>query len=1077
MTKGCDNFKIIKDSKLDLEKRFFFLVNFKEDTVLLEKQWEVNQLKDNFTLDPSLCISINSNLNNSYKVSSKRTSPRLVSFNKFVKRISEFFCITVDEAQIALIRIFLRKVYASQQSIEGIGKVVSIKRSYKDLNTYLLVIDYYLNKLYKDVADVNLLTLDEPRVRLNLSQDEEDWFYQDKSSCDLGFLIDVIEVIVDNLTTEKVVSWRDVTEGLFSNLKVLENLCTKLVSEFNTVSRERETAGTIQFHLAYKLSFIEKFTKDWPEGLRSHYIDYLYKQVKDILQLGGFELTKLEHQNYKTDDIIFKTNGLSKELSFKLAKLKKNLVLLETTEDASKLIYQSISLIILILTKLHELLNVFNVSQRLSLPIVLENINITSSFRVLLIELLESKNPISGDLACDRSPQQHNNFTFSLTPYKVMKHLGVALITNGSTNITINAYSTGDNKFYPSFFKEGDSKELEVLRRQCAQGLRINKEYLEILTELVNNVFNVDDACLQSLGFSEQTIQSIRDFDNKDVSAFLEYVRLLESFSIKVVFFPWYYDFRYRLYCFSSVNPTASRLFRYIYYLEDSPQKSQDNLSICDYFKNLSLDVLSNYPYVGGTTTEKEHNALPEEERSIIIALQLFKSLVEDRIKTLSTGSLTDLYKHLDYNFSDAWPKRGLRENPNSKVNIMIFVKVLKKTNYSVKDSLELFYLLFLLEKINYKLPSLNLRDLVNYLIIVDITASALVLISIILGPRNPKILNISENNFKKIDTYSVLKSIFWSQLGNKLDPKAQQFIGRKVYKNSIMTINYGAKKSPTIKRISLNLGLCLSSNNSNILTKDFIKSFAYLLYYSLSGKEKDRDYLRTNVPSLKGAPESFFNDLLLENHLFQESIGVFQAMARYNLLINMGIIKVNNLEVSIAYHKNQTRIKSKVLKSSGTRVGADNYSISSKYWSLSKVSWPKDVCLNELELVIFSSRKFKNSDLAELINKFPVLAKLNDKQLEKFAFIREKLLPNLEKFSNGFRANVIHSIDSCVVREIISRVDYQIITIHDAFGLPLLKYPHIVLTYNEVLSQLVVEINDSPYKLNILIKDNLPFN
>lgn len=695
------------------------------------------------------------------------------------------------------------------------------------------------------------------------------------------------------------------------------------------------------------------------------------------------------------------------------------------------------------------------------------------------------------------------------------------ITSNGTIEGTIDSVSCKYNKIYPKILE--NKQVISSLNKQNQRKYCLNKEFLHLLKYINTGWDSIKPLELgyQLLPFSQHEV-------------FIDYSNFLEILSIEYSYFPWYTDTRYRLYCYSSLGPTSSRLFRFIYYYdskesEDYKSMSKDGLIFSenkDYFSSLEPLFQINNSLLKDFY-KKTNTSLPKFLPNFLLKILsknknfyevspknnlktlLFLLIIGYRLVGLPTKKdnfplfLEDLYKS---NFLEIGDELFNNETGNTYQTslffkqITFFSKVLKKENFDKDSAIELYYLLYLFPKITY-------HSRMDFPIIVDVSSSALVLNGLILGYNHPEHLNVNNNYFLPNDPYSMWMEIFfknWEKVdGFSIPTKLKD---RKIFKKPVMTTLYGSKQLFTVNRL-------IPLIESRGVDRDLSNLLAYLIYVSISPIQISPNtiqliqnyWVKVFKTQIKAELiQTTATNSNIFSFFFKKPYNFFEELAKPNLLYHMGIVFINKNPVSLIYHDKFSRISAGLKKSKEVRVYSDNQEFYNLYWYYSlTVNWPP--YLNESD-VIFLVKKIvlflkKNKNLSsfdikktrnlvqeffETEKKFEIIFQTKKKLVnflelpilcqEKIIFISLYLYPHLNKFSNAFRANTIHTVDASIVHELIISSSYPITTIHDAFIVNVSDFDNFIQLYAKVFNSIELEINNNLFTFAEVIKNNLHF-
>ncbi|PCI35748.1 MAG: hypothetical protein COB50_05375 [Thiotrichales bacterium] len=669
---------------------------------------------------------------------------------------------------------------------------------------------------------------------------------------------------------------------------------------------------------------------------------------------------------------------------------------------------------------------------------------------------------------------------FSNVPYKVVTSpYNQIIVSNGLPNNTFDGISKKKNKLLLPQQYEG-SEILLALRKQCLICMKPNKEFIKIISKILNNLHLLSKIEL------ELNLSDLKP-NNQDVIVFKHFLALIGTFEVDVIFFPYYYDSRYRIYNYSEFSPTSNRLVRYLLLYKDTVNVTSTDNEFFNMVKNLDMseffiklaDILLNSGRLVDTITFKNLDTTSINNKLFFILIAL---------KLTNGGSLNILLDNLILYFKKTQNTliffyEYVTSGNDFDTTLQLlhhFQKIYEDNKYSKSDSIEHLYLLYLIVKVLCGEGS-------DKMIILDVSSSALVLCSLILGSRSNHKLNLSDNKFLKNDPYTQISDLFFKENNFFKHIKIPElFKSRGSFKKPSMTIMYGSTENRTKGRTKTSMLTQLSVLKGGGLYVYMVEIMAELIFVALSDDNISEDRITLlkekvrRVFKLNSDLEINIATKILYKLFYLRLPSYMKNLDKKCLFIYGGIVRLNNFNISLAYTPSLSRISSRV-GSKHIRISIQKKNVVIEYNKLFVESfWDYKEDYDDLILLIeFLYKRAPKPVSISSLNKFLSLRtdylSLSKNDRERVFFLIIHILPLKSKFYSSFRANSIHSVDALLVRRIITMAKYPLITNHDAFFTTIGNLSETLILYNKAMTQINFSLNGVEYVFNLDIKDNLP--
>ena len=540
------------------------------------------------------------------------------------------------------------------------------------------------------------------------------------------------------------------------------------------------------------------------------------------------------------------------------------------------------------------------------------------------------------------------------------------LSTNLLPNNTLPLYSNKDNKF--SIVDKSDSSHLNTIKKLNMTGFTPDIGYLTLVQ---SELKTLDNLPIKNEDGAELEIFS----GSLEKEIFNKFIFLMETYNLSVFYFIWYLDNRNRIYGYSSFGPTSGRVMRGVttYALPQDQELVEgpfNSSKESEYFKLLEdscfekfLDNLWEIPVIKNNYKSYKANRahfLSYNSKVYLIALA-------NRYFLLRYSAHKELlsYSQILSNFLDCIV--------DNRFPILEFISIFKD-NFSTFDALELHKLFKTAILTNSMSRSDTFEELYilhtfkkylsqesrGYFVQFDVSASALVLSSLILGHKSPENLNITSNLFVKNDPYTLISFKFADQLtflSESERSEVTQILNRSVFKKPAMTIMYGSGEETTVKKLRTHIKLKVAGLKGKLLKQDDLSRFSTILAFYIykflapisrnTGKDGSLKYdthinaqksniswilansSGTDIQMLVNDKENFIGEGhnngnyekfkiymgSLEALFYQLSLNFFADEAEKNLLFYAGIIWINGEAVELGYSTKKSRITSSVLE------------------------------------------------------------------------------------------------------------------------------------------------------------------
>jgi hypothetical protein len=540
------------------------------------------------------------------------------------------------------------------------------------------------------------------------------------------------------------------------------------------------------------------------------------------------------------------------------------------------------------------------------------------------------------------------NHLSGFTPLKILLNPAKIVSIRNNLYLQTKHYSALQSILRPNkaSHKKPQLADLGFLQCRLALRLHINWRLLDKIISIAERKFKISLNAVDDL-VRTLTHLKVSWWDPKKQARYHELYRLYylyclkqqESYLAPGIYFRYYLDFRGRTYADSPVSYTFNKLTRGLY----------------------------NY----GVYT-------PEELQNLVPTLPIYDGLVTQII--LPRTRLKTLCPELDYTepcvqyylFTLFFELGKLQKNKailahNGKLNTLDFICLgIEFFNTPPNDEFD-FEVLVEHAVLMDILEALKRKQFVKLPVYKDATASALQLLTILLGPASD--LHLSETNLKQsgfwYDTYFSIIARFWNKTNIPDDLKTRYFT-RAALKKTIMTHNYQATYLT-----------CLNE----------FKAYNQLPWDNAAG-----DNIKV-IPIFKA---------------FYKYLDILFASNEYFAISSECIVEWF-----------QTRW---VDTRTAQFTTLDNLFVPLDYGKITK---------QRVERLILTKR--------ETI----LWAALTDEIDET-------------KMFRAVRANIIHSFDGYLVRQVTLRLGYPIITIHDSFGIDILNVSRLITIVQEELTKLV---------------------
>jgi len=405
--------------------------------------------------------------------------------------------------------------------------------------------------------------------------------------------------------------------------------------------------------------------------------------------------------------------------------------------------------------------------------------------------------------------------------------------TNATPNNTFDIFSLKKGKIN-NLLSDENCPQINVLKKLNATSFKIDKNHLNNISLIIKSLeitgFNT---------FSEKN-QNPNDFisflNSEEIRIFKNFIFLVNEYSINDVYLPWYFDSRMRIYSYSVFAPTAGRIMRGI--LNIQYEGYSDGYS-CDKTKNIK-DFFINLRDEDFELFFDKLYVLDAELFKFLVPLQTRSEKEKINLKVFLIA-IANRYWNNNILFCKEPTHNDLLNNlilkiKNDEFKIINFIQLFSKNerSYHLGSYNKFFMNLFSDQKSSKSDSFEELLILSNFakmlftkeifFVQFDVSASALALCGLILGYKNSRLLNISDNNFIKNDAYEILADNLKSSLGiSPQDDRFNRLINRKLLKKPAMTIMYGSGEKLTVSGIVNYLQIW--DINNNFSAKDKVDS------------------------------------------------------------------------------------------------------------------------------------------------------------------------------------------------------------------------------------------------------------